>query len=65
MRQAEVLARRYDAVVANPPYMGSKYMTQRMKDYLKESFKGSHSDMFAACFEAFPRLDTGGRLLDL
>ena len=65
VRQAEVLARRYDAVVANPPYMGSKYMTQRMKDYLKESFKGSHSDMFAACFEAFPRLDTGGRLLDL
>ena len=53
VRQAEVLARRYDAVVANPPYMGSKYMTQRMKDYLKESFKGSHSDMFAACFEAF------------
>ena len=24
VRQAELLARKYDAVVANPPYMGSK-----------------------------------------
>ena len=25
VRQAEMLAGRYDAVVANPPYMGSKF----------------------------------------
>ena len=26
LQQAELLARQYDCVVANPPYMGSKYL---------------------------------------
>ena len=29
VQQAELLAAQYDAVVANPPYMGSKALTAR------------------------------------
>ena len=35
VRQAEVLARQYDAVVANPPYMGSKGMNPLTKEFAK------------------------------
>ena len=34
VRQAEMLAGRYDAVVANPPYMGSRFHTPVVKKFL-------------------------------
>ena len=49
VRQAEVLARQYDAVVANPPYMGSKGMNLLAKDFAKKHFPDAKSDLFA-CF---------------
>ena len=35
VRQAELLAAQYDAVVANPPYMGSKYECASLKKFAK------------------------------
>lgn len=49
VRQAEILARRYDAVVANPPYMGSGGMNKDVKDFAKDRFPNGRSDLFA-CF---------------
>jgi hypothetical protein len=49
VRQAEVLARQYDAVVANPPYMGSKGMNPLTKEFAKKHFPDAKSDLFA-CF---------------
>lgn len=46
--QASVLAKRYDAVIANPPYMGSKFHIPVVKDYLKTHFKGYEKDLFSA-----------------
>ena len=46
--QAIVLAQKYDAVCANPPYMGSKYQTPIVKQYLKDNFKGYEKDLFSA-----------------
>lgn len=37
VQQAWVLAQRYNAVVANPPYMGSKGMNKALKDYAKKA----------------------------
>ncbi len=47
--QAELLAAQYDAVVANPPYMGSKGMNGLVKKYAKDHFADAKSDLFA-CF---------------
>lgn len=46
--QALLLAQRYDAVVANPPYMGSKYQTTVVKKELKARFAGYEKDLFSA-----------------
>ena len=49
VQQAELLAAQYDAVVANPPYMGSKGMNALVKKFAKDHFPDAKSDLFA-CF---------------
>lgn len=48
-QQAELLAAQYDAVVANPPYMGSGGMNSAVKKFAKDNFSDAKSDLFA-CF---------------
>ena len=48
LAQARLLAKRYEVVVANPPYMGSKFHIPVVKDYLKNHFKGYDKDLFSA-----------------
>jgi hypothetical protein len=48
-RQAAILSRRYDVVLANPPYMGSKGMTSLVKKFASDQFPDSKNDLFA-CF---------------
>jgi hypothetical protein len=49
VRQATILTYRYDAVVANPPYMGSKGMNPVVKEFAKTTFPDAKGDLFA-CF---------------
>jgi type II restriction/modification system DNA methylase subunit YeeA len=49
VQQAELLAAQYDAVVANPPYMGGKAMNPTVKKFAKDEFPDAKSDLFA-CF---------------
>ena len=51
LRPAQLLARKYDAVVANPPYMGSKGMNEAVKAFAKKQFPDSKSDLFAMFIE--------------
>ena len=57
------LARQYAAVVANPPYMGSKNMGDELKRFVQDRFEDGKADLFAAfmyrCFNFVPR---AGRL---
>ncbi|EFA3910382.1 BREX-1 system adenine-specific DNA-methyltransferase PglX, partial [Escherichia coli] len=48
IQQAWILAQRYDAVVANPPYMGGKYLAPAVKNHLKENYSGYDKDLFSA-----------------
>lgn len=48
LQQAIVLAQQYDAVIANPPYMGSKYYVQNLKDYLNSFYNNSKNDLYTA-----------------
>ena len=49
--QAKVLGMQFDAVVANPPYMGGKGMNAEVKDFAKKHFPDSKSDLFAMFIE--------------
>jgi type II restriction/modification system DNA methylase subunit YeeA len=49
LQQARLLARQYDAVVANPPYMGGKYFGGKLKVFVGEKYKESKADLYA-CF---------------
>lgn len=51
IHQALVLSIRYDAVIANPPYMGAKGMNADLKDFAKTNFPNSKSDLFAIFIE--------------
>ncbi|MGI1944766.1 BREX-1 system adenine-specific DNA-methyltransferase PglX [Shewanella glacialipiscicola] len=52
LQQASVLAKRYDSVIANPPYMGSKGMNAELKEFAKKQFPDSKSDLFAMFMES-------------
>lgn len=48
---AEALAKKYDAVVTNPPYMGSSGMSEKLSNYVKKNYPDSKSDLFAVFIE--------------
>ncbi|NMB12656.1 MAG: BREX-1 system adenine-specific DNA-methyltransferase PglX, partial [Firmicutes bacterium] len=48
VRQAEIMARKYDVVVTNPPYMGARNMGARLKDYLGNQYSRVKTDLFSA-----------------
>ncbi|MBD2803151.1 BREX-1 system adenine-specific DNA-methyltransferase PglX [Xenorhabdus sp. ZM] len=61
IHQAWLLAQRYDSVVANPPYMGSKGMNGELKEFAKKQFPDSKSDLFAMFMQyAFSLLKANG-----
>lgn len=51
IEQAKILSKQYDAVIANPPYMGSKGMNAALKEFTRKRFSDSKSDMFAMFIE--------------
>ncbi|WP_223533027.1 BREX-1 system adenine-specific DNA-methyltransferase PglX [Pseudomonas sp. BF-R-30] len=54
--QAWVLAQRYDAVVANPPYMGHKGLNSELKKIISEKYEEYKTDLFSVCASRFERL---------
>jgi type II restriction/modification system DNA methylase subunit YeeA len=48
VQQAQMLAMLFDAVVANPPYMGSKYLSPILKKFLKDNYSSFEKDLFSA-----------------
>jgi len=52
LRQARVMARKYDVMITNPPYLGISKIEQAGKQYLSTGYPGSKSDMFAMFMEA-------------
>ncbi len=51
LRMATMLSDRYHAVIANPPYMGLKFMNDRLSAWVKENYPDSRADLFAAFME--------------
>ena len=51
LRQTDYLSSKYQVVVANPPYMGSKGMNSRLSAWAKKNYPDSKSDLFAMFIE--------------
>lgn len=48
VKQATYLAKKYDVVVANPPYMGTKGQNTLLRAFLNEKYTDVKSDLFSA-----------------
>jgi type II restriction/modification system DNA methylase subunit YeeA len=51
LHQVEYLSSRYHVVIANPPYMGAKGMTERLKSWAQTSYPISKYDLFSMFIE--------------
>ena len=45
------LTNKYEAVITNPPYMGGKGFSPRLKTYVEKNYKDTKSDLFAVFIE--------------
>lgn len=52
----EVMARKYDVVVTNPPYMGNNGMNDKLIDFVKLKYPESRLDMYLVFTELCARL---------
>ena len=51
IKQAQIMAQKYDVVCTNPPYMGSSGMSAKLADYVKNKYPNSKTDLFAVFIE--------------
>lgn len=56
IEQAVMLSQKYDAVVTNPPYMGSSGMGANLTNFVKKYYPDSKSDLFAVFIEVCSRM---------
>lgn len=49
--QAEYLYPKYHVVIANPPYMGSRNMNERLSEWARKNYPDSKSDLFSMFVE--------------
>lgn len=58
VKVAHILTQKYDAVVTNPPYMGSDSMSSKLKDFASKHYPYSRYDLYACCVERFTNMVT-------
>ena len=51
IKMAEILATKYDCVVANPPYMGNKGQNAKIKKYAEVKYENSKNDLYSMFIE--------------
>jgi len=51
IKQHITLTNQYETVVTNPPYMGGKGFSPKLKTYVEKNYKDSKSDLFAIFIE--------------
>lgn len=59
--QAKVLSGAFDAVVANPPYMGGKFFNPALKKFITSNYLLGKSDLYAAFIQKALELASAGR----
>ena len=51
IKQAEIMSRKYDVGVTNPPYMSTRNLDIKVKDYIFKYYSNSKTDMFSVFIE--------------
>jgi len=51
VKQARLMSRKYDCVVTNPPYMGSRGMNSKLANFVKIQYPYTKSNLFAVFVE--------------
>ncbi|MBU3219540.1 BREX-1 system adenine-specific DNA-methyltransferase PglX [Clostridium algidicarnis] len=51
IKQAEIMSRKYEICVTNPPYMGNKGMNKNLNDYVRVKYPKSKSDLYTIMLE--------------
>ena len=63
LRLLDIMTRRYDIVFTNPPYMSNRNMNPMMLKFMKDNYKKSKGDLYAAFIERCAELlCDGGRM---
>ena len=48
LQQSKVLSQKYDLIITNPPYMGSKGLNDNLRDYLANNYSNGKMDTYAS-----------------
>jgi len=56
IKQAEIMSRKYEVCITNPPYMGRKGMDVKLINYADNYYTDSKSDLFSMFIEACTKL---------
>ena len=51
IRQAKIMAKKYNVVCTNPPYMGGSGMSAKLSAFVKKKYPDSKADLFAVFME--------------
>jgi hypothetical protein len=51
LKQASIMAKKYDIFVSNPPYVGNNYLNKEAADFLSKHYSDVKSDLFSAFME--------------
>ena len=62
---AEILVRKYDAVITNPPYLAVSAAGSKLNDYVKKYFPDSKTDLFAVFIERCAQMTKSNGLLSM
>lgn len=65
VEQAKLLAKQYDAVIANPPYMGSKFYVPTLKKYIEKNYKDAKGDLYTCFMVRNSSLSKAGALIGM
>lgn len=59
LKQAKIMAEKYEVVCTNPPYMGGSGMDKDLSNYVKKNYPDSKSDLFAVFIEKCGQMTKG------
>ena len=65
VQQAKLLAKQYDAVIANPPYMGSKFYVPTLKKFIEKHYKVAKGDLYTCFMVRNEHLAKAGALIGM
>lgn len=63
IKQAEIMNKSYDILVANPPYIGHRYLNPLLAKYIEKKYPQGKSDIFSAfMLYSFSKVKESGQL---